>query len=251
MPKKIDLNCDLGEFFQTENELRDRKIMPLISSCNIACGFHAGNPLTIKKTIQLALEHNVAIGAHPSWPDRDGFGRKEMNLSAEELEAVVMYQIAALKGMTEACGGKLHHIKPHGALYNQAAKNEAIATGIVKAIVRTQNNMLLYAPVNSVLSKLATDAGVKVRSEVFADRRYEDDLSLRSRSLEGAMLHKKEEVLEQLSNFLEGCVLTQGGHRKNITAETICLHSDTEGATELAMIIRKFLERYEVEITAY
>lgn len=250
MSKKLDLNCDIGEFYGLYDECRDAKIMPYISSCNIACGFHSGDPVTIQKTIQLALENNVAIGAHPSYPDLQGFGRRVMNLSAEELEACVLYQVSALKGMTETFGGVLHHIKPHGALYNHASKNEETALGVVKAIVKVREDMLVYAPTNSVLSQVAKDAGLRVRNEVFADRRYENDLSLRSRKLEGAVLHEEQTVLSQLEKFLEGKVITQEGLELPIEAETVCLHSDTEGAEELAAAINKFLSEHDVQITA-
>jgi UPF0271 protein len=250
MLKKIDLNCDLGEFYGMYDERRDSKIMPFITSCNIACGFHSGDPVTISKTIDLAMKHEVAIGAHPSYPDLQGFGRRIMNLSPEELEACVLYQVSALKGMTESLGGVLHHVKPHGALYNHASKNEEAALGIVKAIVHVQEDMMIYAPAHSVLSEVAKDAGLQVRSEVFADRKYEDDLSLRSRSLKHAVLHEKQDVLDQLHNFLEGNVNTYGGIERSISAETICLHSDTEGAAELAKEIHHFLESQDVEITS-
>lgn len=250
MRRKLDLNCDLGEFYGMYDERRDSQIMPFISSCNIACGFHSGDPVAISKTIKLAMKNNVAVGAHPSYPDLQGFGRRIMNLSAEELEACILYQVSALKGMTESMGGELHHVKPHGALYNHASKDEDTAVGIVKAIVQVKKDMLIYAPASSVLSEVAEDAGLQVRSEVFADRQYEDDLTLRSRSLEGAVLQDKKAVLKQLAALLDGTVHTQGGLQLPIKAETICLHSDTEGAAELAKEIHDFLEKHEVEITA-
>lgn len=250
MIKKIDLNCDLGEFYGMYDERRDSQIMPYISSCNIACGFHSGDPVTISKTIELALEHEVAIGAHPSYPDLQGFGRRIMNLSAEELEACILYQVSALKGMTESLGGNLHHVKPHGALYNHAAKDEEVALGIAKALVQIQEDMMIYAPAESKLAQVAEDVGLKVCNEVFADRQYEDDLSLRSRSLDGAVLHEKKAVLKQMASFMDGIVHTHGGLDLSITAETVCLHSDTEGAAELAKEIHDFLEKHEVEITS-
>lgn len=250
MLSKIDLNCDLGEFYGLYDERRDSKIMPYISSCNIACGFHSGDPVTIANTIKLALKNEVAIGAHPSYPDLQGFGRRVMNLSAEELEACVLYQVTALKGMAESLGGKLHHVKPHGALYNHAAEDEETAIGVVKAIVRIKADMLIYAPAKSVLGEVATDAGLKVRSEVFADRRYENDLSLRSRKLDGAVIKEKEDVLKQLAAFLDGIVYTHDGLDLPIEAETLCLHSDTEGAAELAKEIFDFLEKHDVKITS-
>ncbi|HET8864484.1 MAG TPA: 5-oxoprolinase subunit PxpA [Gracilimonas sp.] len=250
MLSKIDLNCDLGEFYGMYDDVRDSKIMPYITSCNIACGFHSGDPVAISNTIKLALEHDVAIGAHPSYPDLQGFGRRIMNLTQEELVACVLYQVSALKGMVESFGSELHHVKPHGALYNFAAKDEQTAVGVVKAIVQIQEGMMIYAPAKSVLREVAEDAGLNVRSEIFADRRYEDDLSLRSRKLEGAVLKKNEEVLQQLAGFLDGIVYTHDGLDLPIEAETICLHSDTEGAEELAKEIHDFLIKHDVRITA-
>lgn len=250
MISKIDLNCDLGEFYGIYDEKRDSQIMPFITSCNIACGFHSGDPVTIAKTINLAKENNVAIGAHPSYPDLQGFGRRVMNLSAEELEDCVLYQVSALKGMTESFGAELHHVKPHGALYNHAAKDEGTAVGIVKAIVKITKDMLIYAPAESVLSEVAEDAGLRVRKEVFADRRYENDLSLRSRKLDGAVIEQKEQVLKQIAALMDGMVNTYDGLDLPIEAETICLHSDTEGAAELAKKINDFLNKHDVEITA-
>lgn len=250
MLSKIDLNCDIGEFYGMYDEVRDARIMPYISSCNIACGFHSGDPVAIMKTVKLALKNEVAIGAHPSYPDLQGFGRRVMGLSREELEACVLYQVSALKGIAESMGGSLHHVKPHGALYNHAAKDEETAVGIVKALVQVQKDMLVYAPADSVLSSIAKDAGLRIRSEVFADRIYEDDLSLRSRKLEGAVLVQKEHVLKQLAGLLDGVVHTHDGLELPIEAETICLHSDTEGAAELAKEINEFLNEHNVTITS-
>jgi UPF0271 protein len=297
MIQKIDLNCDLGESYGLYDGTRDKAIMPYLSSCNIACGFHSGDPSTIMHTIRLAMEHGVAIGAHPSYPDLQGFGRRVMHLSASEIEAIVLYQVGALKTMTEALGGRLHHVKPHGALYNHAAADEETARGVVNALLKlgvmgepdgledgdkpggsvvpdsahnpdsTHNpdanhgpkgegpsdrtsSLILYAPPNSVLCDMATEAGIPVRREVFADRRYEQDLRLRSRALAGAVLHNRQDVLNQLEGFLHGTVHTYGGETKPITAETLCLHSDTEGAELLAREIHAFLTSRNVQITS-
>lgn len=250
MITKLDLNCDLGEFYGMYKEERDAAIMPYISSCNIACGFHSGDPIAISKTILLAQEHDVAIGAHPSYPDLQGFGRRVMNLTVEELKACVLYQISALKGMTEALGSEMHHVKPHGALYNFATKDEETAVGVVKAVVQLNKDMILYAPEGSVLKEVAEDAGLIVKNEVFADRSYEDDLSLRSRKLDGAVLIDTELVINQLKGFLEGTVTTHEGLELPISADTLCLHSDTEGAAELAKDIHDFLTDHGIEITA-
>ena len=285
MIQKIDLNCDLGESYGLYDGTRDKAIMPYLSSCNIACGFHSGDPSTIMHTIRLAMEHGVAIGAHPSYPDLQGFGRRVMHLSASEIEAIVLYQVGALKTMTEALGGRLHHVKPHGALYNHAAVDEETARGVVNALLKLgvmgepdglggggvpdsahnpdanhgpkgegpsarTSSLILYAPPNSVLCDMATEAGIPVRREVFADRRYEQDLRLRSRALAGAVLHNRQDVLDQLEGFLHGTVHTYGGETKPITAETLCLHSDTEGAELLAREIHAFLTSRNVQITS-
>jgi len=250
MISKLDLNCDLGEFYGMYDEKRDSAIMPYITSCNIACGFHSGDPVAISRTIRLAQKNGVAIGAHPSYPDLQGFGRRVMNLTKEELEACILYQISALKGMTEALGTELHHVKPHGALYNFASRDEETAIGVVKAVVQVKNDMILYAPEGSVLKEVAEDAGLIVKREVFADRSYEDDLSLRSRKMDGAVLTKSDSVLKQLEGFIEGKVTTFDGLELSISADTLCLHSDTEGATELAKDIHDFLTEHGIEITA-
>lgn len=248
MLKSIDLNCDLGESYGNYKQDLDRAIMPYISSCNIACGFHSGDPVTISKTIDLALEHEVAIGAHPSYPDLQGFGRRIMHLTPEELEACVLYQVSALKSMVESKGGILHHVKPHGALYNHAIHDEETALGIVKALVKVQEGMLVYAPDQSVMARVALNAGLRVANEAFADRMYEDDYSLRSRKLEGAVIYDRNEVLKQITLLLNSKIQTYSGAEIPIEADTICLHSDTKGAADLAQAINTFLEEHEVDI---
>ncbi|MEX0720435.1 MAG: 5-oxoprolinase subunit PxpA [Balneolaceae bacterium] len=251
MMMQIDLNCDMGESYGNYVSGQDEFIMPYISSCNIACGFHSGDPVTITKTIELALRNDVAVGAHPSYPDLQGFGRRVMNLTEEEIESCVLYQVSALKGMTESLGGKLHHVKPHGALYNQASTDESTANAIVEAILKVDLNLILYAPDKSTLAVIARKKGLKVRGEVFADRCYEDDLCLRSRTLDGAVLHKRDEVLAQLDLMIrKGAVKTFGGKEISITVQTICLHSDTSGSAELAKEIHDFLISQNVEITS-
>ncbi|MTI88945.1 MAG: LamB/YcsF family protein [Balneolaceae bacterium] len=251
MKKQIDLNCDLGESYGKYASANDEVIMPYISSCNIACGFHSGDPVTITKTIALAIENGVAIGAHPSYPDLQGFGRRVMNMTPEELKACVVYQVSALKGMAEAQGAKLHHVKPHGALYNHASIDEASAIAFVEAIVEVSSDLLLYAPSRSKLSEVADNAGIKVCCEVFSDRSYDNNLRLRARSMEGAVLHQKEEVINQLKIMIEeGEVVTYEGLTLPIEADTVCLHSDTKGAEELAKEIHAFLKSIDVEITA-
>lgn len=249
--KKIDLNCDMGESYGKNSSGNDAAIMPYISSCNVACGFHSGDPSAIARTIKLALENEVAVGAHPSYPDLQGFGRRVMNLKGEDLQHCILYQISAIKGMTEAFGGKLHHVKPHGALYNYAFKDEETAKDIVKTMIKTDPNLTLYAPDRSILADVARAYDIRLKSEVFADRRYNEDLSLQSRSVEGAVLHKEEEVLKQLeSMILNGEVVTSVGTKIPIKAETVCLHSDTRGSEDLAKKIYEFLKANDYQITS-
>lgn len=240
---KIDINCDLGEWYGKRNLAIEKAIMPYISSCNIACGFHSGDPLTIEKTITLALEHNVKIGAHPSYPDFQGFGRRNMTLPKDELTACVRYQVAALKGMVEALGGKLHHVKPHGALFNFAAKDRVSAEAIGEAISSIDHDLIWYGLSGSPIREVARKFGLTFWNEVFADRRYEDDLSLRSRSLDGAVLYDADMVVQQVSDFVhKNEVTTFSGSKKTIQADTICIHSDTVGAVELAHKIFKTVQ---------
>ncbi len=240
---KIDINCDLGEWYGQRNLAIEKAIMPYISSCNIACGFHSGDPLTIEKTILLALEHNVKIGAHPSYPDLQGFGRRNMSLSKDELIACVRYQVSALKGMVEALGGKLHHVKPHGALFNVAAKDKMSAEAIGEAISSIDNSLIWYGLSGSLIEQVAQNYQLIFWHEVFADRKYEDDLSLRSRDLEGAVLHDSKIVVQQVKDFIDkNEVTTYNGLQKTIQADTICIHSDTSGAVELAKGIFKAVQ---------
>lgn len=249
--KKVDLNCDLGEWRSDNGPALDEAIMPFISSCNIACGGHAGDIYSMKKTIELALRHNVAIGAHPSYPDREGFGRRRMEIEDKELENSIRTQILDLKSLVENAGSKLHHVKPHGALYNTAAVDEQTTSVIVAAVTSIDGAPKIYGKSDSVFEKAILDEGLRFISEVFADRVYEDDLSLRSRSKVGAILFETSEVIDQIrSMVLEGTVTSFSGNTLTVKAETICLHSDTEGAAELAREIHYFLKKNDVRITA-
>ncbi len=239
--KNIDLNCDLGESYGKHTSLYDAEIMPYLSSCNIACGFHSGDPLTIERTIKMALEQGVAIGAHPAFPDLQGFGRRRMLMPAEELTAVVRYQVAALKGMVEALGGQLHHVKLHGALYNLAAKDETTAQACLTAIKSIDEKLKVYGLSGSVMGDIATKSGLSFVHEVFADRAYEADASLRSRQLEGAVLVDEKQVLQQVKMMVQqGQVMSHNGQTLAIQADTLCLHSDTPGSARLAQLIRNW-----------
>ena len=192
---KIDLNCDLGESFGNYKIGMDEEVIKYISSANIACGFHASDPLVMAKTVSLAKENGVSIGAHPGYPDLVGFGRRNMSLTPAEITAIIVYQIGALSAFCSANGMKLKHVKPHGALYNMAAKDPAIAMAICEGIYSVDKQLILLAPSFSQMAKAAHSLGLPTASEVFADRAYEEDGSLVARSKPGAMITNEEEAI--------------------------------------------------------
>ncbi|WP_018127062.1 5-oxoprolinase subunit PxpA [Balneola vulgaris] len=251
MEIKVDLNCDLGEWRTDDGPKKDEAIMPYISSCNIACGGHIGDVRSMTKTVELARSYEVAIGAHPSYPDRSGFGRREMEMDPNELSDSIKQQILNLNRIVEENGSSLHHVKPHGALYNAASVQAETANLISKAIVDLDLNVIVYGQSGSKFEQAAIDHGLVFKAEVFADRSYNDDLTLRSRKLEGAVLSNAEAVLEQIrSMVLSSTVTSYNGNTYPIKAETICLHSDTDDAQSLAKSIHKFLEDHGVKITS-
>jgi UPF0271 protein len=235
---KVDLNCDMGESYGRFKIGNDAEVMKHITSCNIACGFHGGDPLTIQHTIADALKSNVNIGAHPSFPDLQGFGRREMSIQEEELVAIIKYQIAAVKGMVEAAGEQLVHVKPHGALYNLAARDMTTALAVVEAIRGIDENLTLFGPPNSCLARAAGKGGLSFWNEVFADRNYNDDLSLVSRQEHNALIKDKHQMYEHVERMLlTGKVKTIEGNLKDIKADTICIHGDQPGAAEVAAFL--------------
>ncbi len=227
----IDLNADVGESFGPWPMGHDEALMSVASSVNIACGFHAGDPVVIAATIDRALRAGLAIGAHPGYPDREGFGRRELVMSPAELEASVLYQVAAVAGMVRALGGKLVHVKAHGALYNRAAIDAGIATAIARAVRQYSPDLVLFGPPRSQLMAAADEAGLRRAAEGFADRAYEPDGSLRSRRLEGALLTDPALAAAQ------AVALARAGQ-----VQTLCVHSDTPGAPEIAKAVRSALE---------
>jgi len=239
----LDINSDLGEWHGQRNLEIERRIMPFLTSCNIACGFHSGDPLTIEETIKIALAHQVKIGAHPAFPDLMGFGRREMELPLNELKAIVRYQVAALKGMVQALGGELHHVKAHGALYNMAMKRADYANAICEAIASLDKNLIVYGLPNSEMERAAESFGLVFWAEGFSDRRYESDLKLRSRTLEGAVLHDLNAITKQLNHFKNNQVETFEGDLKSLNIQTICIHSDTKNAVEIAKTVRDLIQR--------
>lgn len=228
--KTIDLNCDMGE-----GSGNDEAIMPFISSANIACGFHAGNAFTMNATVDLAIRFGVAIGAHPSFPDIEGFGRNEMLLSRHEVYEIVVYQVSALAGFVKIKGNRLHHVKPHGALYNMAAKDPEYAEAIVAAVKDLDPGLILYGLSGSALIMAGMKAGLRTCSEAFADRTYQNDGSLTSRKLPGAVITDFSRSVEQVMTMIgEQRVRTLNGDMISIEADTICIHGDHEGAEVFA-----------------
>jgi len=246
---KIDLNCDMGESFGHYTLGTDAALMPYITSANIACGLHASDPLVMEQTVRLAREHGVGIGAHPGFPDLQGFGRRAMQLSAEEAEAFTLYQVGALAGFAQAAGVELVHVKPHGALYNQAAQDRSLAGAIARGVARFSRRLILVGLANSVSVEAGQDAGLPVAREAFADRAYEADGSLRSRRLPGAVLHDPAQAAEQAVRIArEGVVVAHNGEEVAVQAETLCLHGDTPTALTIAQAIRQALRAAGVEV---
>ncbi len=248
--KKIDLNCDMGELTPGKKSNYDEEIMPYISSCNIACGFHSGNPGLIEKTIQLAILNKVSIGAHPSYKDRKNFGRLSLQVDRDELMADLRYQICALKSMTESFGAILHHVKPHGALYNDMVQDQDLAKDFIQLVKQIDPNLKIYALANSQVIELCEKHNIKGVNEGFADRRYDKVDELRNRKLPGAVLHDLTDILNQIDLFLDQKVRLSSGKLVPVKLESLCLHSDTPGAVELSKKIYQFLKEKNVEITA-
>jgi UPF0271 protein len=248
---KIDLNCDMGESFGRYTLGADEALMPHITSANIACGFHASDPLVMDRTVRLARKHGVAIGAHPGFPDLQGFGRRDMHLSPEEAEAAILYQIGALAGFARAAGADLAHVKAHGALYNQASRDRALAEAIVRAVTRFSREVIVVGLANSEIVEAALEAGQPVAREAFADRAYESDGSLRSRRLPGAVLHDPAEAAEQAVRIAcDGLVVAWNGQEVPVVAETLCVHGDTPTALTIVQAIRQALDEAGVDVVA-
>ncbi|BAP35409.1 MULTISPECIES: LamB/YcsF family protein [Acinetobacter] len=248
----VDLNSDLGESFGSWKMGNDEQILPVVSSANIACGFHAGDPLGILKTLQQAVKLDVTIGAHVSYPDLVGFGRRNMDLSQDELIADVLYQISALDGLAKVAGSKVQYVKPHGALYNTIAKDPVQAEAVIEAIKMYNPALVLVALAGSNLVAQARQAGLKVVSEAFADRAYNRDGSLVSRRLEGAVLHDAEFVAKRVVAMLKnGGVESIDGVFTPIQADTICLHGDTAGALEMSAAIKAELLKNDIQVRSF
>jgi UPF0271 protein len=237
---KIDLNCDMGE-----NIGNDEDIMPYITSANIACGFHAGDESSMEATVRLARQYGVAVGAHPSWKDVEGFGRREMSLPPDEVEALILSQIRALAAIAKSEGVEMRHIKPHGALYNQAAKDKVLASVIAKAVKQFSENLILVGLAGSELIKAGIEVGLKVANEGFPDRNYNSDGTLVSRKEPHAILMSPEEVAKHALDLIRNGILF-GEDRMKV--DTLCLHGDHPHAVQNAKLVREALEKSQTEI---
>ena len=241
MDRRVDLNCDMGEALGVYRLGFDERIMPHISSANIACGFHAGDPVCMRRTVRLAEEAGMAIGAHPGLPDLMGFGRREMMVSADEARDYVTYQIGALQAFSRA--KKLQHVKVHGALYNMGARNEGLAGAVAEAVREVDPELILVGMAGSAWIKVGRELGLRVACEGFADRSLNPDGTLVPRSQPGAIIADVEEVIARVLRIVtEGKVLAINGEEIDMAADTICLHSDTPGAGNLAQALRQRLE---------
>ena len=246
---RIDLNADVGESFGAYAIGHDPGLMKSITSANVAAGFHAGDPSVLRATVRRAKAHGVAVGAHPSFPDLAGFGRREMVMSPREAEDLVLYQIAAVAGVAQVEGVQLQHVKPHGALYNMASRDVALAGAVARAVAAFSPGLILLGPPGSELLKAGTALGLRVVGEAFADRAYEPDGSLVSRKKLGAIIHDVDAVVERSIRLAKDrTVVAIDGSIVHLRADTICVHGDTPGADELAAKLRQALERAGVEV---
>ncbi|WP_111682904.1 5-oxoprolinase subunit PxpA [Winogradskyella tangerina] len=240
----IDINADVGEGINNESS-----IMPYLSSCNIACGGHAGDISTMTKVVRIAKNHKVKIGAHPSFPDKANFGRQVMDISAADLYSSLKQQIRDLQSVLYSENTQLHHVKPHGALYNLAAKDEKTANVVIEVIKSISLPIKLYAPYKSVLADRAIEENIRVTFEAFADRNYNSDLTLVSRNNDAAILTDKHQILEHLLEMIKHeNVITLTGEKVPIKASTFCVHGDTKNAYEILKFLNEKLPKHNINI---
>lgn len=246
---KIDLNCDLGESYGAYHLGMDEEIIPLISSANVACGFHAGDFNTMASTARLCAENGISIGAHPGFPDLQGFGRRNMNLSPAEVRNLITYQVGALAAFCRSAGVQLRHVKPHGALYNMAAKNPDLAKAICQGIYDFDPSLILLGLSGSEMLEQAKEIGLPYAAEVFADRAYEDDGTLVARSKPGAMITDEDEAVNRVIRMiLEHRVTSINGKEIEICPDSVCVHGDSPKALLFVRKIRTALEAEGIAI---
>jgi 5-oxoprolinase (ATP-hydrolysing) subunit A len=251
MAVRIDLNADVGESFGTYALGSDAELMASITSANVAAGFHAGDASVLRRTVRLAKAHGVAVGAHPGFPDLAGFGRREMRIARDDVEDLVLYQIAAVAGIAAAEGTRLQHVKPHGALFNMAARDAILADAVARAVAAFDRSLILFGPPDSELLRCGRAAGLRVAAEAFADRAYDGAGHLVPRQQGGGIIDDVETVASRAVTLARDGVATAiDGTTLRMAADTICVHGDTPGAARLAAAVRAGLEQAGVEVKA-
>ena len=249
--KSIDLNCDMGELPEAIADGTQEALMRSITSANVACGGHAGDETTMRTTIEQALRHNVAVGAHPGYPDRANFGRLELKMSPQEVAAAVFAQVQAFADAAKARGAPVVHVKPHGALYNQAVKNRDLARAIADGVAKWNRDVVLVGLAGSPMLDVFREAGFAVAAEAFADRRYEPDGTLRSRKFDDALIRNPIEAAEQALRMVErSTVIASDGSEVPVNAHTICIHGDTPGSVQIAAAVARALRETGVSVWA-
>ena len=250
LKRKIDINCDLGESYGHFKVGQDSKIMPHITSANVACGFHAGDPVTMAHTVELAKKFGVAVGAHPGYPDLMGFGRREMKSNSEEVKSYVMYQVGALQAFAKASSISLQHVKPHGALYDVAARDKNISSAIAEAVRSVDSDLILLGPPHSMIAEAASRMGLRVALEAFADRAYNPDGTLVPRSQPDSVIEEPKLVVERAKEMVErGTVSAINGKVVHLgEVHTICVHGDTPNAVEMAITLKPKLLAAKIDV---
>jgi UPF0271 protein len=244
----IDLNSDMGESFGAYTIGADEEILRWVTSANVACGWHGGDPHVIRQTVARAKALGVAVGAHPSYPDLLGFGRRPMQITRQEARDYVLYQVGALRAFVEAAGLTLQHVKPHGAIYNVAAKDRELSLGIAEAVKDAGGDLILMGLPDSEMLKAAQEVGVRIAREAFGDRAYNEDGSLVSRKIAGSLITDPDRVAERVIGLAQGRVTAITGKEIQFQAETICLHGDTPGAATIARRVRERLEKEGAQV---
>jgi UPF0271 protein len=249
MLDRIDINCDMGESFGAYKLGRDQEVMNYISSANIACGWHAGDPMVMEQTVRLAKEKGVAVGAHPGYPDLMGFGRRRMDLTLNEIENYILYQIGALYAFANAHGLPLQHIKAHGALGNLAFVEPEVSKAIARAALRFSKDIILVVYSGTIMVQAAKEVGIRFVEEVYADRVYNPDGTLQSRKIAGSVIHDPEKAARQALNMVqEGYVVAHDGTKVKVKPETLCVHGDTSSAAAILQKIRDELKKASILI---
>jgi 5-oxoprolinase (ATP-hydrolysing) subunit A len=248
---RTDINCDMGESFGSYRIGQDQEVMPFITSANVACGYHAGDPMIMARTVELAKKQGVGVGAHPGYPDLLGYGRRTLETFPGEIKNYILYQIGALAAFAQSAGVKLQHVKPHGAMYNLAAKDERAAGEVIEAVKIYDPELILVTLAGSLCAQMASDAGLRVAREVFPDRAYLSSGQLAPRSMADAVLHDPEQVKERVLKLVKtGKMVSIDGHEIAIEMDTLCVHGDNPEAWQLARAIRETLESSGIRVVS-